>query len=66
MSNIAIERPCPHCDKIQTVTVPHESYRAWQFGMKIQDAMPTVSADDREILITGICPTCWDELFKEI
>ena len=27
----------------------------------IQDICPELSADEREMLITGICPKCWDE-----
>jgi hypothetical protein len=36
---------------------------AWQGGMNIQDAMPHLSADDREFLMTGITPEEWDETF---
>ena len=30
----------------------------------IQHIFPNLSAATREILITGICPTCWDNAFK--
>ena len=36
---------------------------AWESGMMIQDAMPNVSADDRDFIKTGI--TVWDDIFLE-
>lgn len=39
---------------------------AWnRDGKYIQDAFPTLSADDREFLMTGITPEEWDELFGD-
>ena len=36
---------------------------AWVDGMLIQDAMPQLSAEEREFLMTGITPAEWDEAF---
>ena len=38
---------------------------AWKNGMLIQDAMPQVSAPDREFIKTGITSEEWDGLFKD-
>ena len=38
----------------------------WDSGTLIQDAMPTLSADDREFLMTGATPEEWDEMFPDI
>jgi hypothetical protein len=38
----------------------------WESGTLIQEAFPTLSADEREFLMTGIGPTEWDELFPDI
>lgn len=43
------------------IAVTHEQLEAWETGMCIQNAMPDVSADDREFIMTGI--TDWDSLF---
>ena len=37
----------------------------WANGAKIQDAMPQLSADQREYLMTGITSDEWDSLFAE-
>jgi hypothetical protein len=36
---------------------------AWQDGVMIQDAMPNLSADDREFIKTGITVEEWDATF---
>lgn len=41
-----------------------EDYIEWVDGKKvIQDAMPYLSPDDREFLLTGILPNEWDAMF---
>ena len=37
----------------------------WHEGMLIQNAMPHLSADEREFLMTGITPSEWDAAFKD-
>lgn len=37
----------------------------WRSGAYIQDAMPHVSAEDREFLISGITPTHWNNVFGD-
>ena len=45
--------------------VNEEAYKAWQGGRLIQNVMPALTADQREMLISGTCPRCWDNLFPE-
>jgi hypothetical protein len=37
----------------------------WKDGTLIQNAFPALDADDRELLMTGIGPKEWDEMFGE-
>ena len=37
----------------------------WVAGMLIQDAMPNVSVDEREFIMTGSTPEEWDLYFNE-
>ena len=37
----------------------------WVNGAKIQDAMPQLSAEQRELLLTGIASDEWSDLFSE-
>ena len=42
----------------------YRQYDNWKFGgMCIQDAMPQLSAEEREFLMTGITPAEWNEAF---
>lgn len=51
-----------HTRRIYGVTP--SNLQSWQDGDLISDAMPNVSADDREFLLTGITPEEW-ELYIE-
>ena len=59
-----INTTCPFCGKTTPVQIRRVAdYRAWQDGELAQNAFPYLSADEREMLISGICPTCWDNMF---
>jgi hypothetical protein len=62
-----IERVCPFSGEIkhQDIPVTQEQLDAWRSGMLIQNAMPNLSADEREFIMTGITPDVWEELFAE-
>jgi hypothetical protein len=59
-----IERKSILSGKIRTKNIPitEEQMQAWQNGTLIQFAMPNLSADDREFIMTGITKEEWDEL----
>ena len=46
------------------VTEPQLAHYA-DSGKCIQDALPHLSADEREFLMTGITPAEWNELFGD-
>ena len=35
---------------------------AWEQGMLVQSAMPDLSPDEREFIMTGITPNEWEEM----
>jgi len=45
------------------IPVTEEQIHAWMTGTFIQDAMPHISADHREFLMTGITPDEWERYF---
>lgn len=62
--NINYETVCPFCGKTHFVGLPFEAFISWMYnGVSVQDAFPELPADDRERLISGICPECWEEAF---
>ena len=48
-----------------SIQVTQAQIDAWQGGELIQNAMPNVSADEREFIKTGITPEEWEETFGE-
>ena len=54
---------CPFCGMPHDVEVDFLDFCAWQNGALAQDAFPYLSADEREMLISGICPDCWERTF---
>ena len=54
---------CPFCRHAHEIPVNENDYWDWVDGALIQDAFPYLSADQREMLISGICPKCWDNMF---
>ena len=43
--------------------ITREQYDKWKDGMLIQDAMPNLTADEREFMISGVTPEEWSQLF---
>lgn len=60
---ITVATTCPMCGDTAILSLPEAGYEAWQNGAMIQNALPDLDADDRERLISGICPSCWDKMF---
>lgn len=56
---------CPICGEYHSIFVERSDFYTWARGKHPQDVFPYLSADEREILISGICPSCWDKEFKE-
>ena len=62
---IVFDGECIMCKKIIQVRVPKEELDAYDEGAMSQDAFKSLSADDIELLITGICQKCWDKMSPE-
>lgn len=54
---------CPFCGDLNIIKVPEESLQAYNNGVLAQNAFPNLTAAEREMIITGICPKCWDYYF---
>ena len=54
---------CIRCGESQHIAARTADLDAWIGGELIQNAMPYLSAGEREILISGVCETCFDNMF---
>lgn len=53
---------CPLCGQESIIQVNPKGYYNWRHGVCIQEALPELSSVQRELLISGICPMCWDKM----
>ena len=56
---------CLQCGTTVHISVLQPDFEKWQGGELIQNAMPYLSPDEREILISGTCGPCFDRMFGE-
>lgn len=62
---ITLKSKCPQCGAVHDINVELKDYNDYQTGKHPQDAFPYLDAGQREMLISGICPECWERLFPE-
>ena len=63
--DITILFTCPICGCEHELAVDFEQYLTYQSGELVQDAFPHMSPTDRERFVSGLCPDCQEEVFKE-
>lgn len=56
---------CSICRKQVILPLPTSGIQKRNEGGLIQDCFPDLSPALREMLVSGTCPECWDEMFKE-
>lgn len=65
-TNAVIEVKCVLCGTPHTIVAPVKAYARWKHGKAfIQDALPMLTEAERELLLSGICPVCWDKHFGD-
>jgi hypothetical protein len=65
MWQMIIQRKSPLTGELNSreIDICQSQIDAWEGGMLIQDAMPDVSKDDREFIMSGSTPVDWDKMF---
>ena len=64
MPMIGVKTPrCIVCGANGELVVDKDAYFAWQNGLLLQKAMPGLSGEDREQLISGVHRECWEDLY---
>jgi len=56
---------CVFCGIESTIEVDDYGYYRWLEGVHIQDALPQLTSDQRELLISHTCGKCYDKMFGE-
>ena len=61
-----ITRLDPFTGKLNEMDLPitNDQIQRWESGELIQNVMPSLNADQREFLMTGIMPDSWATMFE--
>ena len=62
---ITMTHPVTGKDNDMELDVTNEQLQAWETGTLIQEAMPNLTADEREFLITGLLPGEFERMFAK-
>jgi hypothetical protein len=62
---ITMTHPVTGKDNHMELDVTNEQLQAWETGTLIQDAMPNLTSDEREFLITGLLPGEFERMFAK-
>ena len=54
---------CRICGDAHTILADEKDVCHWQDGSLIQDVMSYLTAEERELLISGTCGDCFDKMF---
>ena len=61
---VVVQGNCAVCSKQKTLYIPESEWLDWRNDAgHIQDVLKSVSADDRELLLSGTCGLCFDAMF---
>lgn len=56
---------CLGCDDTAVFVMTEEEHARYRAGEHVQRIFPHWSPEDRERLISGTCPSCWEEMWAE-
>lgn len=65
MSTMSVyETSCPFCNKTSRLSYRPEDLQAYRSGKNIREAFPKMNSFERELLISGICFDCQEQVFN--
>lgn len=57
---------CPRCLAVTGLPITEEELLAWNPSEQyVQDAFPQLTPEQREVLLSGLCEKCWNQIFPE-
>lgn len=63
-NGVTAVRSCISCRTVHIINMTQTEMKKIDSGVHIQDALPNHSADDRELLVSGMCGKCFDKMFE--
>lgn len=64
-THFLLERTCMHCDNTTEFSLSRKQYNEYIVERKyVQDVFPELSKEEREVIISGTHPECWNAMFQ--
>lgn len=63
-NKVVLKPQCMKCGKVVPIETNENDVMELNEGKHIQDVMPYLSRNEREILISNFCGECFDNLFE--
>jgi len=57
---------CIYCNNVEVIDVPEFAYQLYVTGTPVHEAFDFMSPAEREVIISGTHPNCWEELFGSL
>ena len=65
MENLQLQIECMYCHNNFNFIVKKDDFKEFKTGNKnIQDVFPYLSINGRELLLSRMCESCFDKVFK--
>ncbi|RLK63172.1 hypothetical protein D3H64_06155 [Atopobacter sp. AH10] len=64
MRNKIIHKTCIACNKSYDLAVNSEDLERYEQGEYAQNAFPYLASSERELIISGLCGDCFNDLFE--
>lgn len=64
MSKVEHIVSCNLCNEHHILEIDVDDFIRWKEGAFIQDVMPYLSVGERELMISGICESCFNKMFE--
>lgn len=58
-----VKLTCRKCKGSETIAFSEDQEQRWRNGALIQNVAPELTADQREVLISGTCGVCFEKMF---
>ena len=65
--NYGFSKTCMHCSESTDFIITKNEYVRWILNNEyIQDVFSYINKEEREMMISGTHPKCWEEMFSDI
>ena len=64
LEKVPVETKCPVCESETTFYLDRVKVKRWKAGELVQRVFPELTGQEREMLTTGYCGPCWEEVFN--